>query len=192
MCPPHDIECDSSSSPKSMSFDLGFTVMERNNQAYVMSVAKFSPAMVAGIKPFYKIKFAFEQTLTSPFRVSGEAPTHGSVSFLSSSVPEIAVYHASEQESKEAAEYALKCVQNGQEISFRSFCDMFPFDITKSSYCYKPALFGNDQDPILYPVTIVFEVNSTHPNKLPCEEHAANIYGLANIPLWRLLFCLQN
>jgi hypothetical protein len=192
MCPPHDTEIDGSNSPKNMSFDLGFTVMERNNRAYVMSVAKSSPAMVAGIKPFYKIKFAFEQNLTASFRVSGEGPNRGSVSFLSSSVPDIAVYHPTEQESREAADYALKCVQNGEEISFQSFCDMFPFDITKSSYCYKPAIFGNAKDPILYPVTIVFEANSTHPNKLPYNEHTDKFFGLANIPIWKILFCLQN
>lgn len=192
MCPPHDIECDSLGSPKSISFDLGFTVMEKDNRAYVMSVAKSSPAMVAGIKPFYKIKYAFEQNLTSPFRVSGEGPSHGSISFLYSSVPEIAVYHPSEQESKEAAEYALHCVQNGEEITFRHFCDMFPFDVAKSSYCYKPARFANAKDPILYPVTIVFEQNSIHPNKLPREERAGNLFGLANFPFWRILFCLQT
>ena len=200
LCPPHNMECDAAPddiiSPRGMSFDLGFTVMEKNNEAYVMSVAQSSPAMVAGVRPLYKVKFAFEQTLSSPFHFSDEAAsTFGSVSFLSSTAPEIAVCHPSEHESKEAAEYALECARNGQQTSFLSFVKMFPFDVTKPFHCYKPAIFEGDKDPILYPVTIVFEKNSMNPKRIQQEEETTdnfNMFSLINIPFSKLMFCLKS
>ena len=194
LCPPHDIEAVSPGDLKYLSFDLGFTIMEKNNRAYVMSVAKHSPAMLAGVQPFDRIKFAFAHTLSSPFRIQAQSSSSsGSISFLVEPEPAMAVYHASENESKEAAEYALSCVRNGQQTSFDGFTDLFPFDIMKSTHSHKPAQFTDDDDPILYPTTIVFERNSTHPDFLD-DEVKKNVDDMlvTVFPFLKFIFCLQS
>jgi hypothetical protein len=159
-CPPHEVEMSSPRSANFISFDLGFSVIDINNQAYVVSLVENSPAMRVGVCLFYKIKFAFAHTLSSHFRNHIDdisLSSLGPISFLFESHPDVAVYHVGEQESRAAAAYAISCVQNGQSTSFQSFIAMFPFDITKPPDSYKPAEFVHGQEPILYPITVVFE-----------------------------------
>ena len=77
------------------------------------------------------------------------------------SEPDVAVYYPLEQESIEVAKYAINCVKNGQNTMSDDFIKLFPSDIMKSAFSYTRAQFTNNDDPILYPVTIVFERNST-------------------------------
>jgi len=174
LCPPHDLESVSQNFVENLSFDLGFTVLksEKRNAAFVASVAKNSPAAIAGVLPTDIIKFAFAHTLTSPFRKP--IPKFGSVSLLtcdsSDSSPAIAVYHAPEVETIEAAAYAMKCIDAGSEISFDCFRRLFPFDVSVPLRAYSPASFNSDEDPILYPVTVVFERSSSDDDFLPFDE----------------------
>ena len=164
LCPPHDLEAVSPGIVKNLSFDLGFSVIktEKDNRAVVLFVAKNSPAALVGIQPMDTVKFAFTHTLSSPFRSKTQSlPAFGSVSLISDSKPAIAVYHVPELESMEAAEYAMNCVIDGAQTTFDEFAKLFPFDVTKSVYAHKPAQFELDEDPILYPVTVVFQRSSS-------------------------------
>ena len=154
LCPPHDIEWTPPDIAKFMSFDLGFSVMEKNNQACIESVVKNSLLMRFGVRPLYKIMLAFEDTLSSLFHSYAYefsvSSCLGPISFLTESHPDVALYYSGEQESRAAAAYAMSCVRNGYETTYESFLDMFPFDIRETADSYKPAEFSPDQDPILY------------------------------------------
>jgi hypothetical protein len=163
-CPPHNLESVSQNTIwESLSFDLGFTVQksESRNKAFVASLDKNSPAAIVGIVPTDIIKFAFTHTLSSPFRCKPVLEKLGSVSLLtydsSDSASPVAVYHPPDIESAQAAEYAMECTLNGAETTFNEFLALFPFDVTVPLWNESPATFHADEDPILYPVTIVFE-----------------------------------
>jgi hypothetical protein len=158
LCPPHNVEFALSDT---VEFDLGFTVFksERYNCAVVDSVARSSPAAIVGVRPTDRIKFAFSHTLSSPFRTS--VSKFGSVTLLTNEsddiFPPYAVYHAPEVESAQAAEYALSCLHEGNTTTFEEFTSFFPFDITKPLSMQSPTIYKVGDDPILYPVTVVFE-----------------------------------
>ncbi len=163
-CPPHNLESVSQQTTwESLSFDLGFTVQksESLNKAFVASLDKNSPAAIVGIVPTDIIKFAFTHTLSSPFRCKPVLEKLGSVSLLTYDSSDlsspIAVYHPPDIESAQAAEYAMECTLDGAETTFNEFLDLFPFDVTVPLWNESPATFHADDDPILYPVTIVFE-----------------------------------
>lgn len=159
LCPPHNVEFAVSDT---VEFDLGFTVFksERHNCAVVDSVARNSPAAIVGVRPTDRIKFAFSHTLSSPFR-SSSVSKFGSVTLLTSEsediCPPYAVYHAPEVESAQAAEYALSCIHEGYTTTFEEFQSFFPFDISKPLSMQSPTIYKVGDDPILYPVTVVFE-----------------------------------
>jgi hypothetical protein len=160
-CPPHDLELVMPSALKYLSVDLGFTVVERGRFTYVSSVTTNSPAELAGVQALDTIKFAFEHSLSSSFHNQALTPSEklssASISVISHLEPMLAVYHPTERESELAADYALECVKNGRETDYPDFCDMFVFDVTKSRYAHKPISFEGREEPVLYPVTIVFE-----------------------------------
>ncbi len=158
-CPPHNLE----SEWESLSFDLGFSVQksESHNKAFVAYLDKSSPAAIVGIAPSDIIKFAFTHTLSSPFRYKHAPEKMGSVTLLTNGISDsaipVAVYHSSDVESAQAAEYAMECTLNGAETTFNEFLALFPFDVTMPLWNESPATFHGYDDPILYPVTIVFE-----------------------------------
>jgi hypothetical protein len=173
-CPPHNLE----SEWESLSFDLGFSVQksESHNKAFVASLDKNSPAAIVGIVPNDIIKFAFTHTLSSSFRCELVPEKMGSVSLLtigiSDSATPVAVYHPSDDESAKAAEYAMECTFNGAETTFDEFLALFPFDVTMPLWNESPATFHAYDDPILYPVTMVFE-------KVICKED--DIFSLEEV-----------
>lgn len=172
-CPPPEVELSSPQSAKFISFDLGFSVMEINNHAYVASCVENSPAMRVGVRRHFKIKYAFSHALSSVFRYQVDElcfSSVGPITFLVNAHPEVAVYHVGEQESRAAAAYALSCVENGYRTNFQSFIAMFPFDMTKPPDSYKPAMFSEGQDPILYPITVVFETETDIWNNLSLQS----------------------
>lgn len=189
LCPPHNIEFALS---ETVEFDLGFTVLksERLNSAVVDSVAKNSPAAIVGVRPSDRIKFAFAHTLTSPFRTS--AFRFGSVSLLTNesfdlSMP-YAVYHAPEVESAQAAEYAMACINEGDTTTFEEFKGLFPFDVTKPLGMHSPTTFKVGDDPILYPVTVVFE-RSTSDEFLMIDDVLEDVTQTADHVLTSVLSC---
>jgi hypothetical protein len=179
-CPPTEVELSSPHRAEFISFDLGFSVMELNNHAYVASLLENSPAMRVGVRQLFKIKYAFSHTLSSYFRNQVDDLSLsfiGSITFLLNSHPEVAVYHVGEQETRAAAAYALSCVENGCRTTFQSFIAMFPFDITKPPDSYKPAKFVQGQDPILYPITVVFEKETDLRNNLSLQRILCSLDG---------------
>jgi len=160
-CPPHDLELILPNLIEHLSFDLGFTVMEADGVAYVASVMRNSPAELAGVRALDTIIFAFEHSLSSSFHNNklspSDKPSSATISVISPVEPILAVYHPTERESSLAAEYALDCAKKGSCTSFDNFCDLFVFDVTKPMYAHKPFVFEGRDEPVLYPVTIVFE-----------------------------------
>jgi hypothetical protein len=181
LCPPHNLEAvPHHTMLESLSFDLGFTVQktERHNKAFEASLDKNSPAAIVGIKPTDIIKFAFIHTLSSPFCNKPVLHKLGSVSLLTydsldSSSP-VAVYHPPDIESAEAASYAMECVVHGAETNFDEFLMLFPFDLTTPLWNESPATFHHNEDPILYPVTIVFERPTSDEDFIHIDEVTEN------------------
>ena len=68
-----------------------------------------------------------------------------------------AVYHAPEVEAAQAVEYALSFLHEGNTTTFEEFSSFFPFDITKPLSMHSPTIYKVGDDPILYPVTVIFE-----------------------------------
>jgi hypothetical protein len=192
LCPPHNLE---SVTPDNVEFDLGFRVLksEKDNTAFVASVARHSPAAIVGIRPSDKIRFAFAHTLSSPFRAS--TSKFGSVSLLTHDSLDLstsfAVYHAPEVESVQAAEYAMACFGDGATTTFEEFNLLFPFDVTKPLGAHSPASFKVGQDPILYPITVVFERSDSksEDSSVIIDEVFGEVSESAEQVLGRVLSC---
>ena len=198
LCPPHDLETFSPEAVETISFDLGFTVSrssEGRSCAVVAEVVKNSPAAIVGIKVSDRIKFAVAHTLSSPFRKP--FPKLGSVSLLTydssfDSLPAIAVYHSSEVESVEAAEYALARIRQGAETTFQEFRSFFPFDVATPLSAHRPAIFKDNEDPILFPVTVVFERSKIDGNFLLQSDSFDNIKEPPEEGFWNIFSCIGN
>lgn len=198
LCPPHDLESFSPEAVETISFDLGFTVSkssEGRSCAVVAEVVKNSPAAIVGIRSSDRIKFAVAHTLSSPFRKP--FPKLGSVSLLTydssfDSLPAIAVYHGSEVEAVEAADYALARICKGAETTFEEFRSFFPFDVATPLSAHRPAVFEDNEDPILFPVTVVFERSKIDGDFLMQSDSFDNVKEQPDEGIWKIFSCLGN
>ena len=92
----------------------------------------------------------------------------------------------------EAADYALARICKGAETTFEEFRSFFPFDVATPLSAHRPAVFEDNEDPILFPVTVVFERSKIDGDFLMQSDSFDNVKEQPDEGIWKIFSCLGN